>query len=180
MEDIRMPEQQTSQDLIHTIEARDRRYRIAWVISALAIIIALIVVVIMQYRNLEKQEDGIEKIKADNADQYKKISDQIDCIADFFAERDRDNKLIDDLEKCNISQYRGNKKSQKPTDSASTTPSPTASEPLGTKSNKQHPKDKSKLKDPGNGPDERKDPPPVDILGVPLCVPLTDTCVREQ
>ena len=182
--------------LVTEVERKDRRFRTAQAIFLSLIFCILIGVVYVQLRTLagvqeqlkqqavllEEQKKNTEDLKDTSA----KVSRQLDCIAEFFATRDRSDAHITNLDQCTIVRPDGTivaptfSQGAAPTQTPTTDPQPQTQnspqpispdmpglEPL----NPQQP-------DPIIPPLPAPDRPPVEILGIPLCVPFTGVCVR--
>jgi TolA-binding protein len=174
-----------TQELVRKIETKDKRFRTAQAIFMSIVLITLIAVVSVQLRTLqgvqqqlqqqkqllEQQKRTVDEIQQNNEQQLAKVSNQLDCIAQFFAQRDRASAQITDLQQCTIVHADGSIEQPtfpQPTGSGST-PSPTAgSQPQSTPSQAQ----------PQQPPADNSTTPPREILGVPICIPFTGVCAR--
>ena len=189
-----LQEHSSTRELIATIEQKDRQFRIAQSIFMAILLLSLLAVVGVQLRTLsgvqeqlrqqgvllEEQRKNTEDIKNTTAN----VSRQLDCIAQFFAQRDRQDAVITDLEQCVIVNEDGSIIELVPLrpPAAATDPQPAPEQsaqaetidpdsPGLTPLNPQQPADPTA---PGPEPVD----PPVEILGIPACVPFTDICVR--
>lgn len=177
--------------LVANFETKDRRFRIAQGIFMGIVFIVLAFVVFFQQVTLvavreqlrqqgillQQQKDNTDELKKNTEEQLGKVSSQLDCIAQFFANRNRTTAIITDLEQCRIVNADGsvlqatpstpNNSTVTPTPSGSST-SPAVNTP--TPSNTQQP--------PNSSTGNPQAPGPVEILGIPVCVPFTGLCVR--
>lgn len=183
----------TTRDLISKIEAKDRRFRTAWVIFMFIIALALCGVVLFQFRTNAKidkqltqlkvlaktQQETIDAVKASGDQRTKQlqtVNDHIDCIASFFNFRNRAQSVITDLDQCKVESFDGTSTTLPTNKNAQPQPQqqPAQTQPQNggqTPSNSQQPQNQ--------GSDNQPQKPPVEILGVPVCVPFTSACVRE-
>lgn len=187
-----LQEHSSTRELIATIEQKDRRFRTAQAVFMAFLLLSLLAVVFVQLRTLAgvqeqlKQQGVLLEAQRENTEDLKsttaKVSRQIDCIAEFFTQRDRSTATIKDLEQCVIVRPDGTiveptftRNSQEPANPAAEQPSQAEtidpSSPGLTPLNPQQPAEPAV---PGPEPDN----PPVEILGIPLCVPFTGVCVR--
>lgn len=163
----------STQKLLSSIEARDHRFRLAWVFFmfiAAVILFFLVALSIKTLDGVEKQLKQQETLLREQKENTAKISAQMDCIARFFAERNRQEAVINDLEQCRIMRPDG---SVVDMPAPSTAQSP-ATAPQNSGQSTQNPQQPNQP----NNPSSPSEPPPVEIIGVPVCVPLTGICLR--
>lgn len=187
-------DQPNTRTLVAAVELKDRRFRIAQTVFMAMVFIAMAAVILFQFRIqagiqeqlkqqavlLQAQKQNTDELKKNTTDQLSKVSAQLDCIASFFATRNRTEATITDLEQCTIVRSDGsivqpnfNRGASSPSNST-TTPAPRNSNGASqgqTPSNPQQPTTPTV-------PNTPAVPDPVEILGIPICVPFTDRCVR--
>ena len=91
-----------TQVLISEMHKRDRRFRRAQAVFNTILLTSVLAVLVVGVINLSNLKTGVADLKQQSEDQLKKANDHIDCIALFFAESDRVNKTLDDLQGCDI------------------------------------------------------------------------------
>ena len=173
---------QTIRDLINQVESKDKKFRLFQGVFMGVVAIMLIALigaqffVINQFQSQSAERAaGIKKI-AETAQHNTELSNQyLQCIARFFATTDRQSRVLTDLDDC-VYEQNGTVipgLDNSPT-GQTTTPAPlvvTPDMPGLTPLNPQQ--DQSPAEPEGNTV-----PDPVEILGIPLCVPFTGLCVR--
>lgn len=185
---------QTSLELLQTIQHRDRRFRLAQTVfmSIVALVLCgVLVALYTQNQSLRDQaNDRSEKTRQLLAAQERTISEQkkeiettnryIQCIAQFFATTDRATRFLTDLDACSIQQngqqvggvnLTPTQQQQAPAITNNTTNNTTNNNP-GNSSG-------SGGNGGGDGNDGNNQRDPVRVLGIPVCVPLTNVCVRS-
>lgn len=171
--------------LIANVEAKDKRFRIFQGLFMGIVSILLIVLVGAQFFVIKQFQDqsaqraaGIKKI-AQTAQHNTELSNQyLQCIARFFATTDRQSRILTDLDNCVYEQNgavipgldsnpTGNRAAQEPV----------TINPNGPGLTQQSPSNTQQGDNSGNGGNSSENPP-VEILGIPVCVPFTNVCVR--
>ncbi len=121
-----------------------------------------------------QQKEATEELKKDTSAKLDRQAEYIKCIAKLFAEHEAGTTTIDNLELCAVTE--------RPLDSlgfgqqSENTPSARNVEPpLVSKTDPPA----EPAPQPQPQPEPQEEHPPVEILGVPMCVPLTDLCIRE-
>lgn len=180
--------QPTTDELIADLQAKNRNFKVA-AIACMGLVAAglLLLTVIglntlqrvntqlaQQRQLLEQQTASTDELKRNTNEQLSKVSKQIDCIAQFFTQRNRTNVVITDLEQCTIlnpdgsvtqgSSVGGQTTAPNTGNSGGVSPQPTSNGGVAPAA--------------GNQP-QQPQPEPVRVLGVPVCVPLTGVCVRQ-
>lgn len=176
-------QKQTHYDLLHRIEKNDRRFRMAQTIFMSLIgfilvgLIAAQFIVINNFQNqsaeraksLKALQESNQALAQDNKHLTEQTNRYIQCIAQFFATTDRQDRILTDLDQC-VYEDGGTTVPGvivPPTSSDSTAqPEPTA-EPSGNSDNNSQ------------GQQRAQERPPVRFLGVPVCVPFTNVCARQ-
>lgn len=174
----------STQDLIGQIERKDRRFRVAQAVFMISTLIALIIVISAQQRTLTGIKDQLVQAKAAQAaaskqsdDQRDKIIRRLDCIVVFFTMPNRATVTIDDIDKCSLNRDQTvqqffaqpeNTPAEKPPNLA-----PSSSAPSGTTAQPNQPQPTTPTP-----PVIPSPPDPLKLLGVPVCIPLTNICAR--
>jgi hypothetical protein len=184
-----MSDHYSTQELINQIESKDRKFRTTQAFFMLMLLATLIAVIFVQFRTLDTVRQQLTSSKAtaveatkQGDEQRKTIIRRLDCMTAFFSQTDRQNLTIKDVDKCSISSDGSPEKffapangssSQVNTDgSTTTTTTKTPGNPGAT-----NPK-------PATNPQPTSSPviveprPPVEVLGVPVCLPFTEVCAR--
>lgn len=187
----------TTEELLDEFRAKDRKYRRALVVFMFAVLMVLAVVIgvqlwtnakidrqlalqgeLLRQQNklLTAQKENTEATNANTNAQLAKISKQIDCIAQFFATANRQDAVITDLKQCRIILADGTiTDGTSFTTEGNSSPGP-SSQPDRVPSNGQQ-SGGGGSGGGGGGTDQPADP--VEVLGVPVCLPLTNVCVRQ-
>lgn len=174
-------------DLLHKIERNDRHFRMAQSIFMTLIGLILVGLIAAQFvviNNFQSQSaERAKSLKAlqqsnnELAESNKHLSEQsnryIQCIAQFFASEDRQNRVLEDLDSCIY------------TDSGETVPGviiPQTSSNSADTGAVQGDNSSDSGTNPsknGNAQGGQEQRPPQHFVGIPLCVPFTDVCVRQ-
>lgn len=181
----------TTDDLIAQIENKDRRFRLAQTVFMIATLLALIIVIGAQQRTLDGVKDQLAQAKVTAAEQSKQSDDQrdkiirrLDCIVVFFTQPDRAAVTIADIDKCalnrdgNVDQFFQQPEATPADQPPNLAPSAGSANPGTTPPATVNPQG------PGLSPIIPQQPaptpvtPPVEVLGIPVCVPFTGLCVR--
>jgi hypothetical protein len=170
----------------------------------------LLVVIAIQQKTLDSvrlqidaQTRAVQEIKKSNTDSLDIIKRRIDCLAVYFAQRDRAELTIDDIDRCTIrsnetitevfnlptpppaatSNNPSNASSSPPASSTRSTPPPAvAVAPPAARP--PSPTPTPVTPPPTPGPPSPTPPPqntmqPVNLLGVPICIPVLQLCVAR-
>lgn len=187
----------SAQEIIAELNRRNRRFKVATVLFMIVAAFALLAIILVGLNNLQQANKQLTQQKellaqqqqtldaiSDAADQrtsqLAQISKQIDCIAQFFTQRNRTNVVITDLEQCQILNADGSS-----TQGTGSTTSPQASNGGSTTApqSQQQPGNQNQQGgnngNNGNGGGNTEQPEPVRVLGIPVCVPLTRVCVTR-
>lgn len=179
----------STDDLISQIEHKDRVFRLAQTLFMVSTLIALILVISAQQRTLNTVKAQLVEQKAtaqaatkQSDEQRDKIIRRLDCIVVFFTQPDRTNVTIADIDKCslnrdaNLDQFFAQPESTPSEQPPDLAPSTSAPEP-GAQPNQPQP---VTPETPGLAPGvpDPEPRPPVEVLGIPICVPFTGICVR--
>lgn len=185
----------STQDLISTIERKDKRFRLAQAIFMVATFIALIVIIGAQQRTLDRLQDQVEQGKAVAAaadkrdeEQTQKILRRLDCMTVFFSQTDRQNLSIKDIDRCTLEREgdpqlffrQGSDGNTEVTEE----PQSEGTSSQGTGSGTQAPVPSSPNTDkPDDGQNQVEPRPPVTVPlpllpDLPLCIPFTNACIR--
>ncbi len=176
----------SSTELIRSVENRNRKYRVAFVVLMGLVLASLVFVVTLQYQALQKIEgQSAERARALKSLQEKTLetsgrtNSYIQCIARFFAEPNRADVTLTDLDKCNLER---NGTAVPGVDNSPTTfltvapQEPDHSQPL-TVTNQPSPVLGPVVPVTPTEPLPAI-PKPVELLGIPVCIPFTKICVR--
>lgn len=178
----------STDELIAQIEHKDRRFRLAQTLFMVSTLLALVIVISAQQRTLDSVKDQLVQAKGTAASQAKQSDDQrdkiirrLDCIVVFFTQPNRTEVTIADIDKCalnrdkNVDQF-----FQQPESTPADRP-PDLTNGAGSASPDQTPQ---AIGNPQPTPIIPQQPvptperPPVEILGIPACLPFTGICVR--
>lgn len=169
--------------LLDTVQRKNRYFRIAELTFVVLVAIGIFVIIGTQMITLGRIRDQLDAqtalsaqqqaLGAERTRQINTLTRHLDCIVIFFQQTGRQNLTIDDINKCTIS---GNGTPQQFFDNdsgvaAPQTTTPSASTPSKTPT-------KSTPKPTPQEPTPPAEQPPARILGIPVCVPLLDICVR--
>jgi len=98
-------------ELISSIETKDRRFRFALGIFMMLIALALLAVFMVQFNSAQASRDQgadrqreILKLQQHNDEEFAKQTRYIQCIAQFFATKDRASRVLTDLDNCSFLQ----------------------------------------------------------------------------
>lgn len=186
------PKNKTTHQLITEIEHKDRRFRLAQGAFLAILLLLNIGLLFVGYQLLEKQNkllqqgvDTVNELKASNEQQ----TEYIKCIARFFNERNRTSANIASLDDCTITRADGSiaPPDNVPPDTQATSSTqfipmaPTQPQPVVTVTPpQQNPTITVPTPDnPVTPPTTNPERPPAQVLGIPVCVPLTNVCVRR-
>ena len=173
-------EEHNTQRLIKDIERKDRRFRLAQSTFTVIILLVLLGVIFAQYRTLSAVQQQLSQAKEIAAqddrqsdEQRDKIIRRLDCIVVFFQQPNRTLLTIKDIDACTLN-HDGTVQQffQQP----ESTPS---EQPPGLKNttNNSTTNNNQTVNPPAQPtPTEEK---PAEVLGIPVCVPLTNICVRQ-
>lgn len=175
-----MSGEETSAEVIHKIQARDTKYRVFFVILMIVVIVSLFGVIFLQAQALSEfrgqsaeRAASLKALQQQNLEASGRTNSYLQCLARFFAEQDRTNLTLTDLDKC--SYERGGNAvpgvdvtpTGGPADQQTTAPSGTSQQmPTVTPPAGQTPSTPA-----------QNTPKPVEVLGIPVCIPLTNVCI---
>ena len=171
-----------SAEIIRKIDRRDSKYRLAFVLLMFFVLAVLSAVAILQFQALQefKQQSSeraaaIEKRQQEDLALAGRTNAYIQCIARFFAERNRTNLTLTDLDNCSY------ERSGTPVPGVDTNPviiqqqEPTMINPNAPGLQPVTPREE----EPETEPEQPAVSPPVVIIGIPVCIPFTDICIRQ-
>lgn len=183
-----MSDHLSTQELINRIESKDRKFRTAQAIFTLLLFVALVGVIFLQFRTLNNVREQLNTSKATAAEtakqsdlQREKIIRRLDCMVAFFSQKDRTNLSISNIDKCSLDRN-GNLNDffivpggtiNAPANGTTPTTSSQPSQQQSTTAPKT-----PDTSPPVTSPRLIEPRPPVEILGVPICVPFTGICIR--
>lgn len=101
------PPKATLEELIHNIEIKDKRFRIAQSIFFVMLIIALLALIIVQQRTLLTSQQTLTAVQSQVEQQQKdvqSINNNVNCIASYFTKTDRVNLRLDDVQNCQFTR----------------------------------------------------------------------------
>lgn len=174
----------TTQELIKTIERKDKRFRFAqtifMIMSTAALIIGGMYFINGQNRDRIDREKQTSNIIQKQSDKIDDLSKKIQCLSNFFSQPDRQNLVITDPNKCftdrldNDGGFTNSITNPGPDNTIqNNNTNPTNSQV----SNTQTPaSDQNQPPDGGSGQEAN---PPRKILGIPVCIPFTNVCARK-
>ncbi len=171
---------ETSAEVIRKIQSRDSKYRAFFVFLMLGVLVALFAVIFLQAQALQEFRNqsaargaGLKTLSEQNLDAAGRTNSYLQCLARYFAETDRAELQLTDLDAC--SYERGGNA----VPGVDVTPTGTASGDRTTApsgSTQQTPTTPAPQQEtPATAPPE---PDPVQVLGVPVCIPFTGVCLR--
>ena len=191
---VELDEGASTQELILAIERKDRRFRLFQSLFMVGTFIALIFIISAQQRTLDSikqqvsDQQATTKLACEQRDeQLNEITRRLNCMVVFFSTPNRDNLTIENIENCALNRDEDLNKffQNKPNDNSDNPPNLPDSAPTAPSEN-----DEARASDSGgsNGTPENTPPannqrPPVAIPlpflpDLPLCVPITNICVR--
>lgn len=101
----------TIEELLHQIEANDRRFRLAQGVFMFVVGGILMVLLTAQYNTIiafdkqsNERREGLQQVQQATKNSVDETERYIYCIAQFFANNDRSNWVISDLENCKITR----------------------------------------------------------------------------
>lgn len=166
-----MSDHVSTQELINKIESADRKYRRSTTVLLVVIGIAIALSIFLQYQALEQFRQQSAQRSSDNKvlqeaikRETEKTNQVLRCIAAYFANPDRSNTVIQNIDQCNIDPSTGaiifDTEQNIPAGSgpASLTPGPAGTGPNTNTSN--NPSNSSGSAGGGSGNDPDPDPDP--------------------
>lgn len=109
-----MSDHLTTQQLIAKIETADRRYRRSSTVLLIIIGVAIAATLILQYQALEQfqaqsaeRAAGLKALQEEQKKEAEKSNRYLQCIARYFADPNRRETVIQDIESCNIDPTTG-------------------------------------------------------------------------
>lgn len=182
-------ERQSTDELIHTIERKDRRFRLFQSIFMIGTFVALIFLIGAQQRTLAnvqtqvaEQEKTAEAARIQREEQLQKITRRLDCMVVFFSTPNRENLTIENVENCSLNRDEDLNKffQNKPDNSSENPPNLPGSAPTATQENAEaQGQQQNGSQEQNSGSQEENSPEQVYIFGIPVCVPFTKICVQQ-
>lgn len=191
---LKLPDGTTTEELIHAIEQKDRRFRLFQSLFMIFTFIALIVIIGIQQRTLNNVQAQVEKdaivaqqTREARTEQLEAITRRLNCMLVFFSTPDRNGLTIENVNKCSLNRDENLNKffEDEPNNSSENPPNLPGSGPTATQENAEpqgqpNPSADPSEPEPETPPSEER--PPVTLrtplIDIPLCVPLTGICVR--
>lgn len=180
----------STQRLIANIEKKDRRFRVAQAIFMALVALAMIVLLLLNYVQLiqknhllgqqgallQQQKDSTEELKRNTNDRLDKVDNHIDCIAKFFAQSNRAELSIADLQSCSITTTSTLTPGYTPVDKSDPEyPGDPYSSPTTTNSTNQQQNQQTQTTAQTPEPTHN----PYQVFGVPVCTPLVKLCLSN-
>ncbi len=183
----------TIPELIHSIEKKDRRFRLAQTVFMLAIMAAIGFAVYFIYQGYAKeQQRRIEAVAQINKNIENKIDDankRLQCVTNFFAQPDRANLILTDPNECftqrlDSGDIRKLETNPGPDNSTQNNNTNGITSQEGNTNNSASDQtfnpnmdglEQVTPPDSGSGSGQK---PPRKLFGIPVCVPFTDFCAR--
>lgn len=178
----------TTQQLIREIERKDRRFRFAQSIFMTLLILGFIAggwfaARAFNEEQRQREQDNAAVITAINQ-KLDEQSKQLQCIVEFFTIEDRDNRVITSVSDCFSTERTSLSNPQEGEQSPNFTQGPSG--PALVINPQQPgpglepgPPAAQPTPQPEPEPEEPTERPPVEVLGIPVCVPLTGVCLRQ-
>jgi hypothetical protein len=188
-----MSDHASTQDLIHRIESKDRKFRTAQALFMIMLLAVLTGIIFVQFRTLDTVKQQLVASKATAAETTKQSDDQrdkiirrLDCMVAFFSQTDRTNLSIADIDKCSLNRDSNVQQFFSQPESTPSAKSPNINQPSsGSTNNGATTNDGTPATVPSNQaptpvptPVTVQPTPPLKVLGVPICIPFTEVCVR--
>jgi hypothetical protein len=182
----------TSDELKSRVLTQERRSRIARIIFIICLSGGMIAILMLQtyllveYRTEASQRaQSLERILKANRNENAKQTRYLQCIAVFFASKDRATRTLVDLDKCSIEQngqtvvgtlpLPSGDDSQPPAPGPQVDDTPTmAQAPAASPSPTPAPSTPA-----SPAPTPQPAAGPVEVFGLPVCVPLTGVCLSR-
>jgi hypothetical protein len=109
-----MSDHLTTQELISKIETADRRYRRSSTVLLIIIGVAIAATLVLQYQALEQfqaqsaeRAAGLKALQEEQKKESEKSNRYLQCIARYFADPNRRDTVIQDIDSCNIDPTTG-------------------------------------------------------------------------
>jgi hypothetical protein len=186
-------EKQDHYDLLHRIEKNDRRFRLAQSVFMTIIGLILVGLVAAQFvvinnfqsqsseraKSLKVLQESNQRLGEENKGLNQQTNRYIQCIARFFATTDRQTRVLTDLDKCT---YEQNGQAVPGVDIHPTTEGPNTQGPQNTApftENEGTPGEAPVQPSQPTTPQQPAERPPARVLGIPVCIPFTNVCVRQ-
>lgn len=177
-------------ELIHSIEKKDKRFRIAQTIFMMAVMIALALSGYFLVTNSNKDRIAREKQTSEiiqrQSQKIDDLSNKLQCLGNFFAQPDRQNLVVKDLNTCFTERLSDGSSlflSGPVSNNTNANDNTNSGTPQGNASQNQTAPDQpnnNQVPQINTPPDPTTgERPPKKVLGVPLCIPFTDRCVRD-
>lgn len=181
-----MPSNGNEDNLLHAIRRRDLIYRLLQGAMIVIVVGGFLITSIIQGQANTRVLDGLRKqnhqlqtavddLKADANDKLDQQTRHLQCIAQFFAQPNREDRVIENLNDCLISAAPAtNRPSNTPP--IAQAPSPQG-QPSNAPSGESPPK--SPPADPPATPPSLPGSKPIELLGLPICLPILNICVEQ-
>lgn len=186
-----MSDHASTQDLIHRIESKDRKFRTAQSLFMIMLLAVLSGIIFVQFRTLDTVRQQLVASKATATETSKQSKAQrdtiirrLDCVVAFFAQPDRTNLVISDIDKCSLNPSDNPTKFFAPANNTTSTTNTNGDGSKTTTTTTQTTPGNPGATSPQTTQTPVKTPPiveprpPVTVIGVPLCIPFTGVCVR--
>lgn len=106
-----MSDHLSTQELIHKIESKDRKFRLAQSVFMVLLLATLTGVIFVQFRTLDAVREQLISQKAtseERSTQNKELQDKIirrlDCMVVFFSQPDRSGLTIENINECSLNR----------------------------------------------------------------------------
>lgn len=104
----------STEEIIHQIESRDRKYRAWQRVSGAALLLGVLLIIGLQASTIQKQNRTLtavgkqlsqqksttEALATQSNEQRDKIIRRLDCMTAFFSQKNRASLVITDVDKC--------------------------------------------------------------------------------
>lgn len=183
-------------ELLDKIRRRSIIYRLLWVAMVCLVVGGFLTTILVQNANTRQVLHGVQdqnlqlknavrELKRDANEKLDRQTKQLQCLANFFAQPNRADRIIANIDDCLISRDPSSTlfNQNPPQQSTQATPkqgsssSPAALPPVASApapSNDTPPKDNEETPPPAA--DSTK---PINVLGLPVCVLLLNICVEH-
>jgi hypothetical protein len=187
-----MSDHASTQELINSIEKKDKSFRLAQSIFLTLLLVLLVGIVFVQFRTLDTVRQQLVASKATATETTNQSNQQrdtiirrLDCVVAFLNQPNRTALVISDIDKCSLNTADSPTKFFAPADGTSTstntngdgsTTTTTTTNNTPGNPDLNHPQ--PVIQQPLTPPTTVEPKPPLRVIGVPICVPFTEVCVR--
>lgn len=172
-------------NLLNAIRRRDLIYRLLQGAMIVIVVGGFLITSIIQGQANTRVLDGLREqnrqlqtavndLKADANDKLDQQTRHLQCIAQFFAQPDREDRVIENLNDCLITAA---PQSSRPFAPPLAQAPAQQSAPSNTPSGESPPK--SSPANPPAIPPLQPATNPIELLGLPICLPILDVCVER-